>query len=131
MFHPARSASRASSRHETVLKSPVLALNHAITLGMVGRGELVVDAQTRGELIPQVARKLTATVCDDGVRDAKTGDPMTDQGTGTGPGGNIRQGDCLKPPGITVNDGHQIGVTFRLREGPHQVKVQRLSLIHI
>ena len=77
MLHPAASARRTSPSDEAVLQSAVLALDHAISLGMIRGGAGPRDAQRLREVSPKLRGELPSLVRDYSVRDAKSRDPVS------------------------------------------------------
>ena len=54
---------------------------------------------------PQGTGKLPPLIRDDGGRNAKTGNPTSQEGSGAGQGGNVREWEGLNPAGEAVYDG--------------------------
>ena len=99
------------------------ALNHAITLGVVGSGQVVGDAEEAGQLLPQTRSKLAPAISHDGGRDAETRHPVAQEGPGAGLGGDGGQRNRLHPAGEPVHHGEKIGVTLRFWQRAHEVQV--------
>ena len=62
----------------------MLALDHAVTLGVIRCSEGMGDPKQTAKLQPKTGSELASTVRHYGGRDAKTGHPMTKKSVGTG-----------------------------------------------
>ena len=70
---------------------------------------------------------MAALISDDGDRAAKAGNPDTEEGTGAGFSGDVREGDGLQPAGKSVDNGEEILLALCFRERTDNVKVQILK----
>ena len=123
MGHPAGNTRSRGPGHQSVLQGPVKAFDHTVALWVVGRGEVVFDAQEGGQFLPQTRGKLPATIRNDGRGNAEARNPMPQKSEGAGLGRDRRQRDRLHPPGETVDHSEEITVAFRLGERPHKIQM--------
>jgi len=93
---------------QCVLEPPVGPLDHAVTLGVVGRGGVVVRADDVAEAAPQRRGELGPLVgCEVGW-DAEAGYPLADEGIPAGLCLDVGQRNCLQHPAGPVDDGEQV-----------------------
>ena len=64
------------------------------------------------DLAPEGGSKLPPLVSHNDGRDSKTGDPTTEEGSGTGEGGDLSERDSLHPPGEPVDDREKVAHSF-------------------
>ena len=104
--------------------------HQTVGLGVIGSGGLVRDIEVRAERDPQVRGELWSAVRGDSVWHTKTGDPMMNQSDGAVCRHGGGQGNGLRPTGISVNNGEEVGVARRGGEWPNQVNMDMRETGH-
>ena len=94
---------------------------------MVGGGRVVGDVELLAEMRPEGRGELRATIRGDVGGNTKAGNPLMYEGLGAVGGGGRGHGNGLHPSGGAINDGEEMSVARRRRQGTHQIDVQVLK----
>ena len=121
MVHPARTSIPG---HQTFLECTVKTFNHAVALGVVGRGTKRLHPEEGCQFRPQSTGELTSLIRRDVSGDTEPGDPVADEGAGTVLGSHGRQRNGFWPASKAIHDSEKISHPFGFREGAHKVHVE-------
>ena len=83
MVHPRTGTRSTLPGNKPVLDRAMLSLDQAVAQWVIGRGHVLGDPQHGAELHPEPGHELTATVCDNGGRDAEVENPVMQQSLGS------------------------------------------------
>ena len=82
----------------------------AVGLGVIGGSRAVLNVELGAKAVPKGRGELWPTVRGDSGGNAKTGNPVVNEGSGAGVSGSIGEGNGFQPPENAVNDSEEMGV---------------------
>ena len=99
---------------EGSLQLSMKTLHETVGLWAVSRRVGGGDPEQLVKFRPHVAGELRATVGGDVVRHSEAGDPVTDEDSGTGLGGGVRQWNGFRPPSEAIDNREEVLHALRL-----------------